>query len=286
MKKILTVLCLLATGSVFANPQLIAHRGGTGDAPENTLPAIKLALENHAQAIWITVQLSRDGVPVLYRSSDLSALTNAEGKVSSLTAAELAKVDAGWKWGDDSHPWRGKQATIPTLQSVLQQWPQTFFYIDIKSPDADPAVMGERLLEVLKNTHSLERVRFYSTEDRYIAALPQPIPRFVSRSETRTRLANVSLSHQCQQDSQRDGDKWYGLELKRKVEVVEKFTLGEGVSPATLTWDKEAMDCFRSQGQAHIIFFGINSAEDYRTAKELGADGVMVDSPAQAKNWQ
>ncbi|HHR0839594.1 TPA: glycerophosphodiester phosphodiesterase family protein [Klebsiella aerogenes] len=286
MKKILTVLCLLATGSFFANPQLIAHRGGTGDAPENTLPAIKLALENHAQAIWITVQLSRDGVPVLYRSSDLSALTNAEGKVSSLTAAELAKVDAGWKWGDDSHPWRGKQATIPTLQSVLQQWPQTFFYIDIKSPDAEPAVMGERLLEVLKNTHSLDRVRVYSTEDRYIAALPQPIPRFVSRSETRTRLANVSLSHQCQQDSQRDGDKWYGLELKRKVEVVEKFTLGEGVSPATLTWDKEAMDCFRSQGQAHIIFFGINSAEDYRTAKELGADGVMVDSPAQAKNWQ
>ena len=286
MKKILTVLCLLATGSVFANPQLIAHRGGTGDAPENTLPAIKLALENHAQAIWVTVQLSRDGVPVLYRSSDLSALTNAEGKVSSLTAAELAKVDAGWKWGDDNHPWRGKQATIPTLQSVLQQWPQTFFYIDIKSPDADPAVMGERLLEVLKNTHSLDRVRVYSTEDRYIAALPQPIPRFVSRSETRTRLANVSLSHQCQQDSQRDGDKWYGLELKRKVEVVEKFTLGEGFSPATLTWDKEAMDCFRSQGQAHIIFFGINSAENYRTAKELGADGVMVDSPAQAKNWQ
>ncbi len=109
-----------------AAPQLIAHRGGTGDAPENTLPAIKLALENNAEAIWVTVQLSRDGVPVLYRSSDLSALTNSEGKVSSLTAAELAKVDAGWKWGDDSHPWRGKQATIPTLQSVLQQWPHTF----------------------------------------------------------------------------------------------------------------------------------------------------------------
>nr|HDH1249275.1 glycerophosphodiester phosphodiesterase [Klebsiella variicola subsp. variicola] len=110
MKKRLTALCLLAASSALANPQLIAHRGGTGDAPENTLPAIKLALENHAEAIWVTVQLSRDGVPVLYRSSDLSALTNAEGKVSSLTAAELAKVDAGWKWGDDSHPWRGKQA--------------------------------------------------------------------------------------------------------------------------------------------------------------------------------
>lgn len=96
MKKILTALCLLATAGAWAAPQLIAHRGGTGDAPENTLPAIKLALENNAEAIWVTVQLSRDGVPVLYRSSDLSALTNSEGKVSSLTAAELAKVDAGW----------------------------------------------------------------------------------------------------------------------------------------------------------------------------------------------
>ncbi len=110
-----------------------------------------------------------------------------------------------------------------------------FFYIDIKSPDADPTVMGQRLLEVLKTTDSLDRVRVYSTEDRYIAALPPAIPRFVTRSETRTGLANISLSHQCQPASQRDGEQWYGLELKRKVEVVEKFTLGEGISPATLT---------------------------------------------------
>ena len=100
---------------------------------------------------------------------------------------------------EPGHPWRGKQATIPTLQAVLQQWPHTFFYIDIKSPDADPTVMGERLLAVLKATHSLNRVRVYSTEDRYIAALPPAIPRFVTRSETRTRLANVTF-HQQQID--------------------------------------------------------------------------------------
>ncbi|MDR8357114.1 glycerophosphodiester phosphodiesterase, partial [Acinetobacter baumannii] len=88
------------------------------------------------------------------------------------------------------------------------------FYIDIKSPDADPTVMGERLLAVLKATHSLDRVRVYSTEDRYIAALPPAIPRFVTRSETRTRLASISLSHQCQPASQREGEQWYGLELK------------------------------------------------------------------------
>ena len=285
MKSIVTALGLLIASSACAAPQLIAHRGGTGDAPENTLPAIKLSLENKAEAIRITVQFSQDGVPVLYRPGDLSALTNHTGKISSYSAAELARMDAGWKWGDETHPWRGKNATIPTLQSVLEQWPETFFYIDIKSPDADPAIMAARLGDVLNKTHSLARVRVYSTDARYIAALPESIPHFVSRDETRTKLATISLSHQCQPTNSPGDEYWYGLELKRKVEVIEKFTLGEGVSPATLTWDKEAMDCFRSQGKAHIIFFGINNADDFRTASELGADGVMVDSPAKAKTW-
>lgn len=126
MKKILTALCLLATAGAWAAPQLIAHRGGTGDAPENTLPAIKLALENNAEAIWVTVQLSRDGVPVLYRSSDLSALTNSEGQSFQFDRRRAGESRRRLEMGDDSHPWRGKQATIPTLQSVLQQWPHTF----------------------------------------------------------------------------------------------------------------------------------------------------------------
>ncbi|VTP64277.1 Uncharacterised protein [Leclercia adecarboxylata] len=45
------------------------------------------------------------------------------------------------------------------------------------------------------------------------------------------------------------------------------------------------MDCFRSQGNAHVILLGVNSAEDYQKAQALGADGVMVDSPAQASAW-
>lgn len=277
----LAALLLTASALACASPQLIAHRGGTGDAPENTLPAIELALKNRADAVWVTVQLSKDGVPVLYRPSDLSALTNSNGPVSRFTAAELGAIDAGWKWGDTTHPWRGKGATIPTLEAVLQKWPQTPFYLDIKSPDAAPEEMGRRLLAVLEKTRSLGRVRVYSTEDRYISALPAAVPRFVTRSETRTRLATVSLSHQCPPPVADEQPRWYGLELNRNVEVVEKFTLGEGVSPATLTWDKEAMACFRSHGEAHILFFGVNSPQDYEKAVELNADGVMVDAPSQ-----
>ena len=285
MKKILPISLLFLASAASASPAIVAHRGGTADAPENTLPAIKLALENKADIVWITVQLSRDGVPVLYRPADLKALTNLQGKVSQYTAEELAKADASVKWKDKDLPENLLNSPIPTLKSVLSAWPDTRFFIDIKSQDADPATMGNALLNVLKETNSLNRVRFYSTEDRYMEALPVEIPRFVTRSETRTRLATISLSHECLPPSQKMDDYWYGLELNRKVEVVEKFTLGEGVSPATLTWDKEAVDCFRSQGNAHLIFIGVNSVEDYQKAKTLGAEGVLVDSPAKAKSW-
>ncbi|MCU6169879.1 glycerophosphodiester phosphodiesterase family protein [Enterobacter bugandensis] len=285
MKKILSISLLFLASAASASPAIVAHRGGTADAPENTLPAIKLALENKADIVWITVQLSRDGVPVLYRPADLKALTNLKGKVSQYTAEELAKADASVKWKDKGLPENLLNSPIPTLKSVLSAWSDTRFFIDIKSPDADPATMGNALLNVLKETNSLNRVRVYSTEDRYMEALPVEIPRFVTRSETRTRLATISLSHECLPPSQKMGDYWYGLELNRKVEVVEKFTLGEGVSPATLTWDKEAVDCFRSQGNAHLIFIGVNSVEDYQKAKTLGAEGVLVDSPAKAKSW-
>lgn len=285
MRKILSVSLLFLASAASAHPEIVAHRGGTADAPENTLPAIKLALENKADIVWITVQLSRDGVPVLYRPSDLKALTSLQGKVSQYTAEELAKADASVKWKDKGLAKDMLNTSVPTLKAVLTTWPDTRFFIDIKSPDADPATMGNALLNVLKETDSLNRVRVYSTEDRYMAALPVEIPRFVTRSETRTRLATVSLSHECLPPSQKMDDYWYGLELNRKVEVVEKFTLGEGVSPATLTWDKEAVDCFRSQGNAHLIFIGVNSEEDYQKAKTLGAEGVLVDSPAKAKSW-
>ncbi len=69
---------------VMASPKIIAHRGGTADAPENTEIAIKTALSNQADAIWITVQLSKDNVPVLYRPSDLKSSLMGKGQFQPL----------------------------------------------------------------------------------------------------------------------------------------------------------------------------------------------------------
>ncbi len=108
---------------------VVAHRGGTGNAPENTLDAIRDAIAHHADAMWLTVQLGKDGVPVLYRPADLSALTDASGPVSARSAAELARVNAGWAFkardvqGGDDYPYRRRPVGVPTVQIVAANIP-------------------------------------------------------------------------------------------------------------------------------------------------------------------
>jgi len=196
------------------SPQIIAHRGGTADAPENTVPAIKLALENKADAVWITVQLSRDGIPVLYRPSDLSSLTQEKGAVSHYTAKELAQMDAGWAFGTATdHPYRDKHIGIPQLDTVLKTFPTTTFYIDIKTPDADPQQMAAALSKVLQETHSLQRTRIYSTHIRYLSVLPATLPKFESRDMTRTVLTNIKMPINARS---KPTNRCVGMRLKQK----------------------------------------------------------------------
>ncbi|WP_082170659.1 glycerophosphodiester phosphodiesterase family protein [Yersinia pekkanenii] len=279
-------------------PQIIAHRAGTADAPENTLPAIDKALSNGADAIWITLQLSKDDIPVLYRPSDLKELTDKSGTISSYTAQQLAKVDASVAF-NKKHNIQDKSDShigIPTLDEVLRKYPDTTFYLDIKSPDANPATFANALKKTLSTSAKDEKSRFartrvYSTDDNYLNALDKvnessdvshQIQRFESRNVTRTQLANITMDHKCELPAD-SKERWYGLELHRKVQVVEKYTLGEGRSDSVLSWDKEAMDCFRKNRNSHIIFFGINTPEAYEDALKLQANGVMVDSPALFK---
>ncbi|MFD1953440.1 glycerophosphodiester phosphodiesterase [Paenibacillus thailandensis] len=94
----------------------VAHRGWSGRAPENTLAAINLALEDPGiEWIEIDVQLSKDQVPVVIHDYTLRRTTNGKGEVKDWTAAELASLDAG-SWF--SRIYRGEP--IPTLKQVLE----------------------------------------------------------------------------------------------------------------------------------------------------------------------
>ena len=71
-----------------------------------------------------------------------------------------------------------------------------------------------------------------------------------------------------------------GIELRRELTVTERFTLGESSYkvPAAQLWTRKAMGCVRRE-PVKVVMFGIETAEDYRTARALGADAVMSNSP-------
>jgi glycerophosphoryl diester phosphodiesterase len=86
-------------------PKVVAHRGGGRHAPENTLAAIRAGAALGFRGVELDVMLAGDGTPVLIHDQTLERTTNGRGPVNALSAAQLARLDAGlWK----GRRWRGE----------------------------------------------------------------------------------------------------------------------------------------------------------------------------------
>lgn len=290
MKSAVGAALLSAALSVAADPLIAAHRGGTGDGPENTIATLQNSLKHGADILWMTVQVSSDGVPVLYRPADVAALTDGKGLVNTLTAAQLTALNAGYMYGvtdasgNKSYPYRQQAVKVPTLREALRAVPtSTPILIDMKQLPA--AALVAAVANVVEEENAWQRVRFYSTDADLIALMAkQPKARvFESRDATRDRLARIALNGGVCEAPPAAGT-WSGIELERKVTVVEKFTLGEGVSEVVAHWwTPAAMKCFKTNPDTHVMVFGVDSQTAYRSAQQLGVDVVMTDSPEKMK---
>jgi len=91
-------------------PLVIAHRGSSGERPENTLPAFERAIEQSADMIETDLHLSRDGVVVIHHDAELERL-GEQGEIRDRTATELAAMNAA--------PGAGVAEKMPTLLDIL-----------------------------------------------------------------------------------------------------------------------------------------------------------------------
>jgi glycerophosphoryl diester phosphodiesterase len=127
---------------------VIGHRGAAAHAPENTLESFALAVEHGADALEFDVRLAADGVAVVCHDPVLDRTTDRTGPVGALTSAELARVDAGYRFRTDesgSRPFRGRGVRIPTLREVIATFRDTPFLIEIKEAGVQEAVARELL---------------------------------------------------------------------------------------------------------------------------------------------
>lgn len=104
------------------NPLVIAHRGASALAPENTLAAFALALASGADGVELDVRLARDGVPVVIHDSALRRTGMCEGVVSKMTSKDLGRTSVG-EWFNRAHPQLARddygREVIPTLEQVF-----------------------------------------------------------------------------------------------------------------------------------------------------------------------
>ncbi|MCA9951976.1 MAG: hypothetical protein KDE48_20140 [Anaerolineales bacterium] len=104
-----------------ASPLIIGHRGASVDAPENTLAAFYLAIEQGADGIELDVQLSADGKIVIFHDDDVTRVSKGQGKVKNMTLSQLKALDLGY----------GQK--IPTLDELFEMLGPTALYnIEIK----------------------------------------------------------------------------------------------------------------------------------------------------------
>ena len=120
---------------------VMAHRGGSLEAPENTIESFKYALEIGSDIIETDIQLSSDGVPYIFHDDDLKRIPGIEKNFNDLLASEIDELNI---FGDFK---------IPTLEETLKQFPDTKFQIDFKTDEVvDPAIeIINKLPHVKKN---------------------------------------------------------------------------------------------------------------------------------------
>ncbi|HKO32265.1 MAG TPA: glycerophosphodiester phosphodiesterase family protein, partial [Candidatus Limnocylindria bacterium] len=123
---------------------VVAHRGASAQAPENTMESFRLGAEAGADAIELDVHLTRDGHLAVIHDDTVDRTTNGSGAVVSFTLKNLRKLDAGARFtaDDGSAPFAGRGLTIPTLEEVLDWLPDDLgLVVEIKARAAVPKVV-------------------------------------------------------------------------------------------------------------------------------------------------
>jgi glycerophosphoryl diester phosphodiesterase len=161
-----------------SRPLVFAHRGGCAIGPENTLAAFDLGMAAGADGLELDVHLSRDGVVVVHHDDTLERTTDGTGVLAALTAAELARVDAGCRFvAGGAYPFRNQGVGIPTLGDVLRRYPDTRIIVEMK---VDSRAMGEAVAREVRAAGAAERVCAAGFGVRSAAAARAALPEMAS----------------------------------------------------------------------------------------------------------
>ena len=243
------------------HPLIFAHRGGARLAPENTVAAIDNGMALGSDGFEIDVQLSADGIPVVIHDHTLERTTDRSGPVRNLSAAELARVDAGFHFElDGKHPFRGQGIGIPRLDDVLARYPRARAIIEMKGGQPE---LARAVGESIKRANAIERTCVGSFYQGSIDAIRDGFPDVTtsaSQEEARWTL-------------HRSWVRWPWTKARKWVafQVPEKAGRMRVVSRAFLN---------HVHREGHVVqVWVVNERADIERLLDWGVDGIISDRP-------
>lgn len=145
-------------------PIVVAHRGASGEAPENTLEAFAIAVEQGCTYLETDAHVTKDGVVVAFHDHRLDRATDRRGTIEALTIAEVEQADAGYH----VPAFRGQGVKVPRLEEVLTSWPDARVIIDPKTDSATDPVCA-----LLHKLDAWDRVCVGAFSDRRVKRVRQ-----------------------------------------------------------------------------------------------------------------
>lgn len=247
-----------AAPRAWAKPMVIAHRGASADAPENTLAAYALAVEYGARLAECDVYLTTDGVPVLFHDGDLERTSTGTGRVVDHSLAQLKKLDAGsWK-----HP-KYKDEPIPTLVEFLRAVRGKLRpVIEIKGKQAgiEAAVIAALRAAEMPS----EQVMIFSFQREVVAEIARLDPHLPTTwlvSEVPEQGSDYSV-------------------LLRQALAARVSALGVSHKNATPDLLRQAHEC-----GFPVFVWTVNDEADVKRLASMGVDAIISDRPDQALKW-
>ncbi|OEH94086.1 glycerophosphodiester phosphodiesterase [Bacillus solimangrovi] len=249
-----------------SSPDIIAHRGGAGIAPENTLEAFTLSESLGVDILEFDVRLSKDGQVIVIHDESIDRTTNGKGNVSDYTIEKLKSFDAGYQFvgPDGSYPYRGKGITIPLLTEVLESFDHMPMVIELKENDTE---LADKFADIINHYNMENKVivsSFYDEIANYFYDITNGRVAISTASKTTKNFVILN-------------ELFLGNIYPLKEKAMQLPTHSSIFDLTT----KRLIDSAHERNIA-VQYWTINDTDMMEFLLEQGADGIMTDYPNKA----
>jgi glycerophosphoryl diester phosphodiesterase len=244
-------------------PWVIAHQGGDGLWPGDTLFAFEQAVDSGVDVLEMDLHQTADGVLVLMHDSTVDRTTDGSGEIKGLAFSEIKELDAGYDWsadGGSTFPFRGMGITVPSLEEVFQSFPGAHMNIEIKQ--VEPSI-GAAFCSLIRQFNMQNRVLVASFHTAAMQDFRQACPEVATsgtRSELTVQYALTTL--------------FLGSTLTPDYEAVQAPEYSSGLKVLSPRFVNTA-----HQRGLEVHPWTINETSDIQRFLEMGVDGIITDRP-------